>query len=103
MRKIVIAVSAIFCLVFAGAALAADDGATLYQTHCQSCHGPDGSRAPGPGITPIGGQSSADLMKMLNGYKDGSFGGQRKQVMEGVVKQLSDDQLKTVSDHVSKM
>ena len=49
------------------------------------------------------GQSAADLLKKLEGYKDGSFGAQRKLVMENVVKQLSDEQLKSLADYASTL
>lgn len=55
------------------------------------------------GIEPIKGQSAADLLKKLEGYKDGSFGAQRKLVMENVVKQLSDEQLKSLADYASTL
>ena len=102
MKKIVIAFSTALCLFSFGIAFA-DDAATLYKTHCQACHGADGSRAPTNTTLIIKGKSSAEVLTMLEGYKDGSFGGKSKQVMTGVVKRLSDDQLKSVSDHVSKL
>ena len=54
-------------------------------------------------MDPIKGQSAADLLKKLEGYKDGSFGAQRKLVMENVVKQLSDEQLKSLADYASTL
>lgn len=103
MKKILLGLSAATLVFSFGAAVAADDGAVLFETHCQACHGPDAGRPPVPGITPIKGRSSDELLKMLNGFKDGTFGGAEKQVMEGVVKPLSEDQLKTLADYVSKL
>lgn len=105
MKKIMIALAALACLFAFTAAHAADTpaDATLYKSHCQGCHGEDGSRAPSNGVEPIKGQRAADLQKKLAGYKDGSFGGKAKQVMEGVVKQLSDDQLKSVADYAATL
>lgn len=56
-----------------------------------------------PAALPPQGQSAADLLKKLEGYKDGSFGAQRKLVMENVVKQLSDEQLKSLADYASTL
>ena len=103
MKKILVAFSAIVCLFSFSTAFAAEDAAGLYKSHCQGCHGADGSRSPASGVAPIGGQRSADILKMLNGYKAGTYGGQRKQTMEGVAERLSDEQMKSVSDYVSKL
>lgn len=102
MKKTLLVLSATFCLFSFGVAFA-DDAADLYKTHCQGCHGADGSRIPPNAAAAIKGQSSADLLKMLQGYKDGSFGGKNKQVMTGVAKRLSDDQMKSVADYASKL
>lgn len=40
---------------------------------------------------------------MLEGYKDGAFGGTRKQVMTNVVKRLSSEQMKSVADYASTL
>lgn len=102
-KKVLIVFSAVMLLSSFSVAFADGDAANLFKTHCQGCHGPDGGRVPASGVDPIKGQSSADLLKMLEGYKDGSFGGQRKQVMENVVKRLSDEQLKSLADYASKL
>ena len=97
MKKVLIVFSAVMLLSSFGVAFADGDAANLFKTHCQGCHGADG------GIEPIKGQSAADLLKKLEGYKDGSFGAQRKLVMENVVKQLSDEQLKSLADYASTL
>ena len=99
MRTILIPLSVASALFSFSAAFAADDAAALFKTHCQSCHGADGGRAPSKGVEPIKGQSAADLLKKLEGYKDGTFGGARKMTMENVVKRLSDEQLKALADY----
>ena len=95
MKKMLIVLSVSVCLFSFNVGFAAEDGASLYKTHCQSCHGADGSK--GPGNAGIKGRSSADMLKVLVGYKDGSYGGARKQVMVDIVKPLSDEQLKIIS------
>lgn len=40
---------------------------------------------------------------MLEGYRDGTFGGQRKQVMVGVVKRLSDEQMKSLAEYAAAL
>ena len=100
MKKVLIVFSAVMLLSSFGVAFADGDAANLFKTHCQGCHGADGGRVPASGIEPIKGQSAADLLKKLEGYKDGS---QRKLVMENVVKQLSDEQLKSLADYASTL
>jgi len=39
----------------------------------------------------------------LNGYKDGSYGGAMKSVMKGQASKLSDEDIKIVSDYISKL
>lgn len=103
MNKIGIACSALVCLFAFGVASADEDASILYKTRCQGCHGPDGGLAPVKGVAPIKGQNADDLLHMLEGYKNGSFGGPQKRVMEGIVKRLSDEQLKSLADYSSKL
>lgn len=97
MKKIlgIFSLAACLSLVMGQAALAAD-GAALYKRFCAGCHGQSGEKGTG-GTEPIKGQ---DIQKMLVGYKDGSFGGKQKAAMQSVVKKLSDDDVKAVSDYV---
>ena len=103
MKKMGIACSALLCLVAFGVASADEDASILYKTRCQSCHGADGSLAPAKGVVPIKGQNADNLLTMLEGYKNGIFGGAQKRVMEGVVKCLSDEQLKNLAAYVSTL
>ena len=75
MKKMGIACSALLCLVAFGVASADEDASILYKTRCQSCHGADGSLAPAKGVVPIKGQNADNLLTMLEGYKNGIFGG----------------------------
>ena len=58
MKTILIPLSVAIALFSFTAAFAADDAAALFKTHCQSCHGADGGRAPSGGVEPR--QSAAD-------------------------------------------
>ena len=81
MKKVLIVFSAVMLLSSFGVAFADGDAANLFKTHCQGCHGADGGRVPASGIEPIKGQSAADLL----------------------VKQLSDEQLKSLADYASTL
>lgn len=106
MKKLWAGLSAVALLAVFGTAFAAEnteDATVLYKTRCQSCHGPDGGQPPIPGITPIKGQSSENLLNMLKGFQKGTFGGPQKQVMEGITHQLTDDQMQSLADYISKL
>lgn len=109
MKKLWAGLSAVALLAVFGTAFAAEDAkgaedaAVLYKTRCQSCHGPDGGQPPIPGINPIKGQSSENLLNMLKGFQKGTFGGPQKQVMEGITHQLTDDQMQSLADYISKL
>ncbi len=83
-------------------AFAASDGAALYNK-CKACHGADGSKVPAGAKTAIKGQSAADLEKKLAGYKDGSFGGEKKAIMQRTASALSPEDMKALADYISKL
>lgn len=84
---------------FAAQGLAAD-GKALY-ARCSGCHGVDGGKkALGTG-EPLKGMSSANLLKALEGYKAGTFGGAKKAMMEAQVKGLSPEDMKALADYIA--
>ncbi|MCK9240473.1 c-type cytochrome [Desulfocurvus sp.] len=100
-RIIAITLSAAFATtLFAAAALA--DGAALYGP-CKGCHGADGSKTA-MNISPaLKGQGADELLTKLKGYKDGTYKIQDKTapMMAKFVKKLSDEELKTLADHIA--
>jgi len=55
------------------------------------------------GVSPvIAGQAKEDIATKLKGYKDGSFGGAMKSVMAGQVASLSDADIDSLADYISK-
>lgn len=100
MKKTIITVT--FILSIAMFAIASADGASVY-SKCKGCHGTDGSKVPlGVDSAVIKGQSAADIESKLKGYADGSYGGVKKTIMAGQAKRLSDEELKAVSEYISK-
>ncbi len=85
-------------LLFAGTALYAADGAALYKA-CAGCHGADGSKKTAESA-PLKGQSAEEILKKLNGYADGSYGGKQKAMMTNIAKKHSADDLKTLADYI---
>lgn len=82
------------------AAFAASDGEALY-AKCRACHGADGSKAPAGTQAVIKGKSASEIESMLTGYKNGTFGGDKKATMERLAKPLSDDDIKALAAYIS--
>lgn len=77
------------------------DAATLFAETCARCHGADGNGSPG-GITPLLEQSAAAIAQKLEGYKAGTYGGGRKEVMERVAEGLSAEEITALAGQVGK-
>ncbi len=92
-------------VLFAGTSLmafAAGDAATLYKS-CQGCHGAQAEKVPMGVGEAMKGQSAEDLLKKMHGYKDGTFGGNKKAIMVNILKRLDDEQMKTLADHIATL
>lgn len=103
MKKIFGILTLLGCLylAFGQVVLAADEDA-LYKKHCAGCHGMKGEKITG-GSGPIQGKNGAAIHKMLIGYKDGSFGGAQKGMMQKIVGKLSDSELNDVSKYAGTL
>ncbi|MFA5454374.1 MAG: c-type cytochrome [Sulfurimonas sp.] len=77
-------------------------GATLYQV-CAGCHGADASKPALGKSQIIKGWDAAKIADALHGYKAGTYGGAMKNIMVGQVTKLSDEDIKAVSEHISKL
>ncbi len=70
---------------------------------CSSCHGVNGDKKALNKSQIIKGWSVTRLTDAINGYKDGSYGGSMKGVMKPQVNKLSNDEIKALSEHISKL
>lgn len=103
MKRIAFILAVMACFSFAGVqVLLATDGAAIYKKGCAGCHGQNAERSAG-GTKALKTNSSADLYRMMMGYKDGSYGGKQKVTMQNVVKKFSDEDLKAVSDYIDSL
>lgn len=80
--------------------LMAADGAKLYAAKCAECHGKDGKEASVSGKAIAGGSGA---LAKLTGYKNGTFGGDQKAIMQGNVATLSDSELNTIASYVDTL
>lgn len=78
----------------------ASQGMKVYGQTCVECHGADGKETSVAGKA-IAGSSSA--LAKLSGYKNGTYGGDQKAVMQGNVAALSDAEIKAVAEYVDTL
>jgi cytochrome c len=91
---------AIVLLVLGVSAMMAADGAKLYGAKCAECHGMDGKEASVSGKAIAGGSGA---LAKLTGYKNGSFGGDQKALMQGNVAAISDGDLQSIASYVDSL
>lgn len=77
-------------------------GAALYQV-CAGCHGADASKPALGKSQIIKGWDADKIAAALHGYKAGAYGGAMKSIMVGQVTKLSDSDIKTLSEYISKL
>ena len=68
---------------------------------CSSCHGLNGEKKALNKSQVIQGWSEVQVTTALKGYKDGSYGGAMKGLMKSQVTKLSDEDIATLSKHIS--
>jgi len=78
------------------------DGKALY-ARCGACHGQNGEKKALNASAIIQGWSKEQVYKALDGYQDGSYGGNMKGVMLGQVKNLSDTELEALAVYISSL
>jgi cytochrome c len=103
MRKLILMLGlCLMALTVWAAAGQAADAKTLY-AKCQGCHGADGAKvALGVG-RPLKGLSAEEAAKALRGYKAKTFGGAKKALMEAQASLLSDQDIQTLAQYISKL
>ncbi|BDY12779.1 c-type cytochrome [Hydrogenimonas cancrithermarum] len=78
------------------------DAAALF-TKCAGCHGLKGEKHALGKSNIIAGQSKADLVKKMEGYKNGTYGGPMKGLMAGQVRSLTSGQIEALAGYIAKL
>ncbi|WP_428738433.1 c-type cytochrome [Sulfurimonas sp.] len=78
------------------------DGAKLF-AKCVACHGANGEKSALNKSQIIKGWSADKVLTALHGYKDGTYGSSMKGVMKSQISSLSEDELKALAQHISKL
>lgn len=85
-------------------AIAAPDGATLYQEKtCWSCHGKDGKKTLTPAFPKIAGQNAAYAEQQMKDIKSGARANGQAAAMKGVMELVNDEEIKALADYLSKL
>lgn len=101
MKRFLVALSVTGALMFGSSLYVfAEDGASLYKA-CQGCHGAQGEKQPMGVGSPIKGQKADEVITKLKGYKDGTYGNEKKAIMVNIIKRFNDDQIKMLADHIA--
>ena len=74
----------------------------IYKT-CLPCHGVKAEKVAMGKSKVIQGWEAAKIVEALKGYKDGSYGGAMKAVMKTQVLRLSEEEMQTVAEYISKL
>lgn len=91
-------------LLLAGVtAVAASSGAELYASKCARCHGDDGTKTAATGGVVIKGLSAGDALSKMNGYLDGSYGGDKARLMTGLLKRFNEEEIKGLADYIGTL
>ncbi len=87
----------------AAPAAASDPGAALYQSKsCFTCHGADGKTTIMDTYPKIAGQSAEYLLAQMKDIKSGTRSNGQAAVMKGIVAGVSDEDMKTIAEWLSK-
>jgi len=87
----------------APAASSSDPGAALYVAKgCMACHGADGKTTIMDTYPKIAGQSAEYALAQMKDIKAGTRSNGQSMVMKGIVAGVSDEDLKTIAEWLSK-
>lgn len=96
--------SLIAAALVASPAIAAPDGAALYQDKtCWSCHGKDGKKTLTPQFPKIAGQNAAYAEQQMKDIKSGARANGQSAAMKGVMELVNDEEIKALAVYIATM
>ena len=72
-------------------------------SQCTGCHGVNFEKSALGTSRIVRDMSENDIIKTLNGYKNRSYGGKMKGVMEGQVRKFTDIDIKLISKEIKNL
>ena len=104
MKLVMTLISAVALTAFAAPASAAMDGAALYKDKtCNACHGPKGDKTLMPNYPKVAGQNAAYIEQQMKDIKSGARNNGQTAAMKGVMHLVNDEEIKAISDYLSKL
>ncbi len=85
------------------AAVQSPNASSLYANRCASCHGLNAEKAALNASQNIAQWDSKKIQDALQGYKNGTYGGKMKAIMQGQSKSLTDEEIKLISDYITSL
>ena len=90
--------------IVAAPAIAAPDGAKLYsEKTCNACHGPKGDKPLMPNYPKLAGQNAAYAEQQMKDIKSGARNNGQTAAMKGVMHLVNDEEIKAISEYLSKL
>ena len=83
------------------AAFASTSAFAVSTAACAGCHGQNFEKKAMNVSKIVKDLSKEEIVAALKGYKDGTFGGSMKTVMDGQVKNLSDADIEAIADQIA--
>lgn len=74
---------------------------TLYLTKCASCHGNNAEKSALNASANISQWDAKKIENALLGYKNGTYGGKMKGIMQAQSKPLSNEEIRHLSDYIT--
>lgn len=79
------------------------NASSLYTNRCASCHGINAEKSALNASQNIAQWDSKKIQDALQGYKNGSFGGKMKAIMQAQSKSLTNEEIKLISDYITTL
>lgn len=96
-----IALTIILLLATSVAALAADGKKLYAESACATCHGATGNEPILPTYPKVAGQNREYLIRQLNDIKSGARDNGASITMQGLMTNLSEDDITAIADYLS--
>ena len=81
----------------------APNASSLYTNRCASCHGVNAEKSALNASENIAQWGSKKIQDALQGYKNGTFGGKMKAIMQAQSKSLTNEEIRLISDYITTL